>query len=347
LLAGTILGARAWTLLGAGDGGRPLLGSMASSSYWPPGAPLRSRCDRAGTDPAHRAPAGECGCGIYAWHPSRAAASPQFADGALWTDAERPTHVAGVIEAWGRIEVHRDGFRAERARPVTLFVDPAAAPEHRHVIERLAAAYGASMIQIAGASDFQGYLRELPGGLDPGAVDALLCHTATVALRPEAVGLLSGRRPQAIGGSGFVLEGEGPPDRWRPQLPLDLPGVRLARVAGAAYRPHALQDPAFAPGRAVRLLPEPRNMHDPNAIGIWDEALRLRAGYVPAELAPEVGRMLREGNVRRAMSVWQWRDLETGERIGLHVLLSASDRVVFRRSGKKRGERIVAEEIEW
>ncbi len=37
--------------------------------------------------------------------------------------------------------------------------------------------------------------------------------------------------------------------------------------------------------------------------------------------------MLREGRLKVGMSLWQWRDLESGERIGLHVLLSCSDRV--------------------
>src|SRR5690242_106610 len=39
----------------------------------------------------------------------------------------------------------------------------------------------------------------------------------------------------------------------------------LCRVAGVTYRPEALQDPRFAPGHAVRLIPEPTNPYDQNA----------------------------------------------------------------------------------
>jgi hypothetical protein len=86
----------------------------------------------------------------------------------------------------------------------------------------------------------------------------------------------------------------------------------------------------------VRLLPEPHNRHDPNAIGIWDERLRLKAGYIPAKLSREVARLLREGRLKVAISLWQWRDLDSGKRTGLHILLSVSDRVVVRRGGRWR-----------
>ena len=31
-----------------------------------------------------------------------------------------PDQVVGIVEAWGRIELHEDGFRAQFARPHTL-----------------------------------------------------------------------------------------------------------------------------------------------------------------------------------------------------------------------------------
>jgi HIRAN domain len=157
-----------------------------------------------------------------------------------------------------------------------------------------------------------------------------------VTLEREAAGYLSGRRRVALRGSGYLPEGQGPPDRWKPQLELGLPGVRMARVAGPGFHPHGLQDRAFDPGRSVRLLPEPHNRHDPNAIGVWDDRLRLKAGYIPAKLSREVGRLLREGRLKVAISLWQWRDLDSGKRIGLHILLSVSDRVGVRRGGRWR-----------
>src|SRR6185437_7960862 len=67
------------------------------------------------------------------------------------------------------------------------------------------------------------------------------------------------------------------------------PRIRVIKVAGVSYRLDALQDAAFAPGRRLALVPEPDNEHDPNAIGVWDEHRRVQAGYVPAEIARNLG----------------------------------------------------------
>ena len=47
-------------------------------------------------------------------------------------------------------------------------------------------------------------------------------------------------------------------------------------------------DPSFAPGARLALVPEPANEHDPNAVGIWNEARTLQAGYVPRDVAPDL-----------------------------------------------------------
>jgi hypothetical protein len=62
-------------------------------------------------DQGHRAPAHSCGCGLYAsYHP--------------WRSLDRylcqGPPVYGAISAWGRLELHPDGFRAEYARVVAL-----------------------------------------------------------------------------------------------------------------------------------------------------------------------------------------------------------------------------------
>ena len=101
------------------------------------------------------------------------------------------------------------------------------------------------------------------------------------------------------------------PVRWED------PRLRVIRVAGTTYRADALQDDGFAPGRRLALVPEPQNEHDPNAIGIWDAERRLQAGYVPAEIAPEL-----DGS-EQAVSLWEFR--EEGRRVGLRVLVVAAD----------------------
>ena len=90
------------------------------------------------------------------------------------------------------------------------------------------------------------------------------------------------------------------------------------KVAGASYRVEALQDEAFAPGRRLALVPEPENEHDPHAVAIWDGERRLQAGYVPAEVAPEL-----RGD-EQAVSLWELRG-EDGRRVGLRVLLAPAD----------------------
>jgi hypothetical protein len=94
----------------------------------------------------------------------------------------------------------------------------------------------------------------------------------------------------------------------------DDPRVRVVKLAGVSYRPDALQDDGFAPGRRLALVREPQNEHDPNAVAVWDAERRLQAGYVPAEVAPEL-----RGD-EQAVSLWEFRG-DDGRRIGLRVLL--------------------------
>ena len=94
----------------------------------------------------------------------------------------------------------------------------------------------------------------------------------------------------------------------------DDPRVRVVKLAGASYRADALQDDAFAPGRRLTLVPDPDNEHDPNAVAVWDTERRLQAGYVPAEIAPELS------GDEQAVSLWEFRG-EDGSRIGLRILL--------------------------
>ena len=95
----------------------------------------------------------------------------------------------------------------------------------------------------------------------------------------------------------------------------DDPRVRVVKLAGVSYRADALQDDAFVPGRRLALVPEPENEHDPNAVAVYDAERRLQAGYVPAEVAPELS------GDEQAVSLWEFRG-EDGRRIGLRVLLA-------------------------
>ena len=98
----------------------------------------------------------------------------------------------------------------------------------------------------------------------------------------------------------------------------DDPRVRVVKLAGASYRAEALQDDAFAPGRRLALVREPENEYDRNAVAVYDAERRLQAGYVPAEVAPDL-----RGD-EQAVSLWEFRG-DDGRRIGLRVLLAPAD----------------------
>jgi HIRAN domain-containing protein len=82
-------------------------------------------------------------------------------------------------------------------------------------------------------------------------------------------------------------------------VPWEDPRVLVVPVAGVSFRPEALEDSSFDPGRRLALVREPENEHDPNAVGIWNEARSLQAGYVPREVAPEL-----QGD-EQAVSLWR------------------------------------------
>jgi hypothetical protein len=88
--------------------------------------------------------------------------------------------------------------------------------------------------------------------------------------------------------------------------------IRVVAVAGVTFRPGAVDDPSFDPGRRLALVPEPENEHDPNAVAIWNEERRVHAGYVPRDVAPEL-----RGD-EQAVSLWRVEG-------GLRVLIAPAD----------------------
>jgi hypothetical protein len=115
-------------------------------------------------------------------------------------------------------------------------------------------------------------------------------------------------------GDGFLLRDAASEEVVR----ADDPRVRVVPVAGVTYRVEALQDDGFSAGRRLALVPEPDNPHDPHAIAIWDETRRVKAGYVPAEVAREL-----HADEWQAVAVREF--FEDGRRVGLRVLLAPRD----------------------
>ena len=88
--------------------------------------------------------------------------------------------------------------------------------------------------------------------------------------------------------------------------------VRVIPVAGVSFRPEAVEDASFDPGRRLALVAEPENEYDANAVAIWNEQCTLQAGYVPAETAPQL-----RGD-EQAVTLWRVEG-------GLRVLLAPAD----------------------
>lgn len=98
---------------------------------WRPGV-NRAVCAR---DVRHAAPAPGCLCGLYALRdPS---------DRRLRFGAGR---AVGAIAAWGELEVHHTGFRAEQACVVALALPERPSAEERELLERAAERYGVPLV---------------------------------------------------------------------------------------------------------------------------------------------------------------------------------------------------------
>jgi hypothetical protein len=82
-------------------------------------------------DEPHASPHPECQCGVYAYH--RPGLRSYYGE-QWWCD--------GVIAAWGRIEVHADGLRAEFARVEALGIPDLTNERLVHAVEAIGARLG-------------------------------------------------------------------------------------------------------------------------------------------------------------------------------------------------------------
>jgi hypothetical protein len=167
LIAGRIHGIRRWTVgWRAGDAD---LRGYANATWMPGGVPTKARCRGRGRRMAHRSPGPSCSCGLYALHPWEAQVPlPASGDGF-------PNEICGIIEAWGRVELHANGFRAQYARPIAL----ALVGTHRdsdagEAVGRLAGRYRAEVIEVASPRELAERCRERGWGLSPEVVRSLL-----------------------------------------------------------------------------------------------------------------------------------------------------------------------------
>ena len=112
--------------------------------------------------PPHSPPGATCTCGVHAWHPSRAAARRVCG---VRGD------VPGIVEASGAVEVHADGFRAERGRPHALALLP---NRNARQLERLADAYEIELLRLDGPDALLAYCSDHGLGFSEGVVAELV-----------------------------------------------------------------------------------------------------------------------------------------------------------------------------
>lgn len=96
-------------------------------------------------------------------------------------------------------------------------------------------------------------------------------------------------------------------------------GFESIPVSGAAHHATDLQQIALHPPSRLRLVPEPTNRYDANAVGVWDATETFQAGYIPKEEAKRIGNKLKKGLVTDCRSMWEIFD--KGQRVSLRVLI--------------------------
>jgi hypothetical protein len=180
LVPSPVYGLRAWTVVG--EAGSERLAGPHRSVGWPlEGEWLESTCEL-----GHASPAPDCACGIHAWHPRRRWARRAMA-------ARRA--VPGIVEASGVVEVHADGFRAQRARPYAL-MDTG---WHPALVHRLAAVYGVPVVEAGSPAALVDWCRARDLGLEEAVVAELLGPAAEPRRRTRSDALRVAAAVAAVG----------------------------------------------------------------------------------------------------------------------------------------------------
>jgi hypothetical protein len=169
VVPGRLYGLRCWR---AGQGRR--LEAPFTRQTWQAGAsPTRARCT-AGS--GHHSPASRCGCGLYALHPTAVQCQASF--GAIQRAAAASVHdaeIVGIVAAWGEVELHESGFRAEYARPHVLLL-PAGSRNgsYAELVRAIGARHDAEVWEVRSARDLERRCVNGNLGLSNAAVNELL-----------------------------------------------------------------------------------------------------------------------------------------------------------------------------
>ena len=177
LIAGVIHGVRKWEVDHDRKGNPRLLG-YADFAWQPWGRPTIAACharyDSSFNHPnGEPAPATRCTCGLYAHHPW--ARSPVEDYDLLAGVSPEDDWLVGVVEAWGQIEIHEDGFRTQFARPILLIASTPtnSRGESSDLLDRVAAEYRCFSGRVGSAGELKDLFGEINRGLDRSVVKEL------------------------------------------------------------------------------------------------------------------------------------------------------------------------------
>ena len=193
LIAGRIHGIRQWSV--GWKAGDAELRGFGGAKWAAGGTPTKARCrrERGRGRAAHRAPRPECSCGLYAVHPWEGPVSLYGGGGGGPLE-----QIHGVVEAWGRVELHATGFRAQYARPVALaLVGVPRRSDAGTAAALLAARYQAELIEVADPGELREHCRERGWGLSREVVGSLVPDEPPAPTRLPAPAGAPPRPPQS------------------------------------------------------------------------------------------------------------------------------------------------------
>jgi hypothetical protein len=127
--------------------------------------------------PSHHAPGHDCSCGIRGYfHPNRDTSKVDFQG------------VTGVITAWGQVEVHEDGIRAEFARVQALGVYSRWTRRQKAMVSAIAGDLGVDLVDLRDLEAAAAYYATpVPAALVPRMEKARLGRARTVRPAPSRV----------------------------------------------------------------------------------------------------------------------------------------------------------------
>jgi hypothetical protein len=94
--------------------------------------------------------------------------------------------IAGIVEAWGRVHVHREGFRAQYARPLSLLlIGSERSSDYGRLVEDVAIAHRAGVLEVEGPDALEAHCDANGLGISRKTVESLIAGADPVSPRVD------------------------------------------------------------------------------------------------------------------------------------------------------------------